>query len=420
MWLVSMLLGAGYGLTLSTQSHFWEIADYSTTAIAWIGLANGIGILVGYLAAALYADRVSKQRLVRVSAILLAVMSGLVALLELGDLVRGEWFYLIAALFGIAHGLAAAVILGWVGDLLPRRLIAKGVVVLSLASIPLGVLIAVPGPLLREESYATLTLFAIAFVIYLFASACTRHVPIGSMTSQGHETAVRGLRAATRYMWGDVRLRTLWWYLLLVGVLATLLYAALSDYLLLDSDLEPIVHAWSFMARGLATLAATIGLVFVIGGPSRWRILLGAAVVSSITVVLVSFTTQQALVILLFVPQGMAMTVIALGGQALALSVTRAGFFGRVAALLLFAAYLLNFAAGFTRNFLYDWFDGRWSVLAIGLLLLFAAAWLYRQWRGFRHLPEDPEPAVDQREAGVWIAPHLGDHLAPQKPAAPD
>ncbi len=415
-----MLLGAGYGLTMSTQSHFWEVADYSTTAITWIGLTNGIGITVGYLAAALYADRLPKQRLVRTAAILLAASSGVAALLELGDLIRGDWFYLIAALFGVPHGLAAAVILGWVGDLLPRRLIAKGVVVLSLASIPLGVLLTIPGVFLGEERYATFALFAVAFVLYLAAMAIARRVAVGSKSGRVDEAAKEGLKDGARYLWNDARLRALWCYLLVAGIFSTLLYAALGEHLLDEIDLDNSGYSWSLMAQGLAALVATICLVFVIGGARRWTIFLIAVAVSGVLIVLISFTSDLALLILLLIPQGAAMTVITLGGQALALSTTRSGYFGRVAASLLFAGSLLNFAAGFVNQFLYDWYEGRWPLLAIGLLLILAAVWLYRQWRGFRHLPEDPDPPQEKSGPRFPMAVFLTDRLAPQKPAAPD
>lgn len=415
LWITSLLLGAGIGLTMATQSHFWEVAEYSITTITWIGLANGLGFFVGYLLAALHSDRQSKQRIVRLAARLLAVLSAVVALLELGELLRGDWFYLIAALFGIMQGLVAAVILGWVGDLLPRRLVAKGVVVLSLASIPLGLLSSVPGPLLREESYATLALFAVACFLFLAATRAARRIPVALASGSASETPVYGLKAAARYKWSDARLRTLWLYIVVTGVLAILLQASLSYYLRIDNDFELSQVVWSYAAQALGAFTATLGLAFVIGSSSRWAIYLGAAAISGVTLVAVSLTTNQALLIVFLFPQGAAMAVIALGGQALALSGTRAGYFGRVAALLLIAAYLLNFAAGFISGYLYDWFDGRWSVLAIGLLLMSAAAWLYRQWRGFRYLPDDPGPPVVESAAQVPTAPFPAAHLAPQK-----
>lgn len=420
LWITSLLLGTGYGLTLSTQSHFWEVAEYSITTITWIGLANGVGFVVGYLLAALHSDRHSKQRIVRLAAGLLAALSAVVALLEIGDLLQGDWFYLIAVLFGIMQGLAAAVILGWVGDLLPRRLVAKGVVVLSLASIPIGLLGGVPGPLLREESYAALALFAVACFLFLTATGTARRIPVALASGSVSETPVEGLKAAARYMWNDARLRTLWLYIVVTGVLAILLYASLSYYLQIDNDFDLSQVAWSYAAQALGTFTATLGLAFVIGGSSRWAIYLGAAAISGVTVVAVSFTTNQALLIVFLVPQGAAMAVIALGGQALALSGTRAGYFGRVAALLLLVTNLFYVVARSIDGFLYDWFDGRWAVLAIGLLLMLAAAWLFRQWRAFRHLPEDPDPPDDQSEGTLLIAPLLGDYLAPQKSAAPD
>ncbi|MYF81011.1 MAG: MFS transporter [Chloroflexi bacterium] len=405
---------------MSTQSQFWDEIDFSYSTIAWIGLANGLGIILGYLAAGLLADRRSKRILTCWCALGLTAMSAVVALLAFGDLLRGDWCFFVAALFGMIHGVATAVVLGWIGELLPRKLIAKGVVVLSFSSIAHGILLSFPAVLLMDQQHATLALFTIASLLYLSAALSTRRVPTASVPSLQIDSALEGLKSAAAYMWRDTRIQTLWIYFLFAGILSIILHFALTDLLLTESDTGQLTFSLGLIARGLAAVVATICLVYAISGRNRWRVYLAASAIAGVTVVITSFVSSYLLLILLFIPQSAAMSAAVLASEALAMSATRREYFGRVAALLLFAGNILFFASGFIGGFLRDWFDGRWLALAIGVILSLAAVWLYRRWRGFRHLPDDPdEPQVKYGNLSP-IAAHLTGHLAPQKLGTPD
>ena len=396
---------------MSNQAAFWDATDFDYTFITFVGLTNGVGMLLGYFGAGLTSDRWSKKSLVQIQVMSMAVLSALVVGLVLTIGLEGDWFYAVAAIFGIAHGMAAATILGWIGDLLPRRLIAKGVVIHSLAWVPEGVLLTLPSTFFQGESDAAPWLFAIGGALYALTALTVTKVMVKTEQRSSGQSPISELIDALTYMWRDARLKPLLVYALIASVVLIFLEAALSDFLLVENELDTLDNALAYVARGIAGFVCSIALIFIISGRHRWRLFVGATVVLGFAVIVLCITTNIAVLIPLMILVGGASTIIFLSYRALALSTTRSGYFGRVAALLLFVIGLPNIGAGFVSAFFYDWFDGRYAVLVIGLLLTLPAAWFYRRWLRFRHLPENPD--IVERS----LFPNmLEEASAPQKP----
>lgn len=329
--------------------------------------------------------------------------------------VEPGWFYIVAALFGMATGFTTAVVLGLLGDLLPRRLIGRGVVVVSLTALPHGLLVGVTVALFPGDSNGPTWFLAFAVPLYLVGAASIRFVPELNPTAIDQRSLLGTFKNGLIYTWRDARLRSLWIYAFAAGVLLVLLQAAFLDHLLLENEIGSSNYAFTVIARGLASLVATIGLFFVISGSRRWSTFVIAAAVSGVATILVAFSVTLGWLIVIFTAYGAAVAIVGLGWQALALSVTCSGYFGRVAALFLLGSSLLNFGSGFISVYVYDWFEGRVTTLVLGSLMLLLAIWFWRRWRQFRRLPEDPD-AEEHR-----ISPELlAAFAAPQKPADGD
>lgn len=414
LWIVTLLLGSGYGVTLSSQASFWEEAAFDSRAIAFIGMANGLGILIGYLIAGLTSDRRSKRSLVRNQSLTMAGLSAITVALAIAFGLEGESFYLLAALFGLAHGSAYAVIVGWTAELLPRALIAKGVIVMTLAGYAQSTLTAFPGVFFRGDPNAVVWVFAIACLLYLLAAVAARKVPARG-PSPTDKSALSELRLAMSYLWNDARLKALWLYALIASVIMLLLEGAILELLWVEHGFREWDYTLPLLLRGAAYFVASLAFVFLVGGRRRWSLFIGAAVVLGLTVSALAVSSALEVLALLMVLIGLASPIVLLGYQALALSVSRSTFFGKVAALMLFANSLLNFGAGFLRPQLYDLISGRNAVLVFGLLLMLLAAWFYRRWRRFRDVPEDPDATVRDTPMSLLV-----EVASPQKSGEPN
>ena len=414
LWIATLLLGTGYGVTLSSQASFWDETAFDSTTIAFVGLSNGIGILFGYLLAGLTADRRPKRSLVRIQVLATAGLSALTAVLALAIGLAGDWFFVLVVLFGVAHGAAFAVMLGWTAEILPRRLIAKGVIVVALAGYAQTLLTVVPGVSVRGEPSAVFWFFAVACLAYLLTALAVRKVP--ALTPVCADTSTIGeLRLALRYLWGDVRLRSLCAYALGASAAMTFAEAAILHLLWVEHGFRSWDYTLPFIARGGAYFVSTLALVFLISSRHRWLLFVVAAVLLGIAVALLAASSVVATLTMLMALMGLASPIVLIGYRALGLSVTRSLFFGRVAALVLFADSLLDFAAGFLRVHLFDLFDGRIAGVTCGLFLTLLAFWFWTRWRRFRFLREDPDDADTDVPRNLLL-----NAVAPQKTARLD
>ena len=282
---------------------------------------------------------------------------------------------------------------------------------MSLTVLPHGLLTGITVVLVASESNAPMLLLAIAIPLYLLGAGLVRFVPNLRPTVSDQRSSLSALKNSLVYLWRDTRLKSLWIYAFAAGVLLVLLQAAFLDHLLLENEIGSTNYALVMIAKGLATLAATIVLFFVISGSHRWSAFLVAAAGTGVTALLVAFSVPLGWLIVIFAAFGAAVGIVGLGSKALALSVTRSGYFGRVAALFLLCSSLLNFGSGFISVYVYDWFEGRVTILVLGSLMLLLAGWLWHRWRQFRRLPEDPD-AGERRMPPVLLA----EIAAPQKP----
>ena len=409
LWLASGLAATAYGITFGSRISLWDEVDFSTRWMTTIGLAEGIGLLLGYVIAAFIADRRSKRSLTLGTVTAMGVLAAFSAVLGLFGQFGPETFVAIAALFGIARGLLFVTLLGWICELLPRRLIAMGIVVLTFAELPLGFVAALSPVLLADRDQAVVWYFAAGGALYLLALLVARRAPLNATPVDIQVSASPGLRGAIRYLRRDDRLRTLWIYGFVVGAgLAALQFTLTSFQNDIGLSISEVAVSW--IAWGGAGFLATIALMFLISGSRIWHLLFFFAALLGLTGLALAFATNQPLLILVIIPYGAAVSFVSLATRALAMSSVRSGYFGRITAVLAFTggiiSYLLPSAGAFASTITGE----RWIIVAIGGLLFAAAIWLFSRWRRFRHLPDDPD-----RADPAPMMPLLADVAAPQK-----
>ena len=373
LWLAAAVLAAGQALTLDSLHNFWAVdpLSYDGQVATLISLAGGLGLAGGYLSAALWADHRSKRRLFLTAALMLGAIAVCTAIVNL-TAAPPEIRIPIAALLGLAYGLAIALLLGWLGDLLPRRLLARGVVVWSVSAFPFVFLTIALYRVLPHSEERPIWLFALGAGLSLCAAFLARRVPGGDPPTAMLSAPLEGLASAVRAVRRDLRLRTLLIYAAIAGGAVALANLLLTHYRFVELYIRSgsldgggeLSIAESYSLLILLTFVEVGVLLILIHNRRRWpRFIAAAAALGAVTIALSlaapHLRLQGLACFLTFSAYGTVGSIVIAAVQALTLQSTPAGSFGRLAGVLLFAGYAPALAAQQLDAPLADWLSAR-------------------------------------------------------------
>jgi len=294
LWLIAAALAAGQALTLHDLQNFRypDPTAYDSQVVMLIGLAIGLGMAGGYLCAAALADQRSKRRLLLAALLILTLLAICTALVNLSA-APPEIRIPIAALFGVTGGAATVLTLGWLADLLPRRLLARGVAIWSVTSFSSGLLLI----LLFDRAAQPIWFLAVGVGLYLCAVFLARRAPGGDRPMAPPSALFEGLSHTVRYARRDLRLQTLLIYTAVSGGALALGVLFLLDYRLdwRSSGLEPLDNSGSvsiatlFGLQALWTFVAAGVLLILINSRRRWWWFIAAAATVGAAAVILPF-----------------------------------------------------------------------------------------------------------------------------------
>ncbi len=236
----------------------WELTHsaFSVSVLAFCNLAPSV--IVSPLAGAV-ADRMDRVRLTMVSQFVAAGQAALLVLLILTGLIRIEFMIALATCNGIAETFAQPARQCLVPGLVPRAYLPGAVALNSLTyNVARFVGPALSGPMIA--AWGVVPPIACNCVAFLYASLTMTMLRLDPAIRRGHRgahsvlhDAVEGVRYAVRH----------------TGIGPILLFAATVGVMLLAvTEILPpyVADLFGRYARGLATLASTMGLAALVGG----------------------------------------------------------------------------------------------------------------------------------------------------------
>ena len=379
-----------------------QIDDGSLSSLSTLSDANSALVLASValgLFCGVLADRCSRRRLVigaqyTMAAVLLA--SGALILLDQITLPL-----VIALSFALT---AASVLLAaardvWVADLIPKRLLANGIVLAAVGtalSVVAGIVLYTLAVVEWEVDHGW---FCLALMLPLLAGlALALRLPRSDHPPQQRIGLLRELCDGIVYLGRTPHLRSLWLFALLIGMCAGGA-RMLVDYELVSEFLgERVGSLELFIGFGTALVVITLALAGLRSGRRGWPLLLVCAAAVAFGAWFGAATRSADLLPAARHTAATAAGILALIITVLALINARPQYYGRVLSLL-GAAYGVGAAVAAAAHLLADiWLPaevgGKGTLWALGALALAAAVWMFFRWRSVRELPPEPGSAV--------------------------
>ena len=412
LWLcaLSFLLSSATGAFTSGQTALANSTDDALSAFRYIAFAVAIGALLGYGIVTLYADRIGKRLLLRRTlafTMILCIVVAIVAGFAQSSVVA---LYVLFALVSGVQGLLTVALWSWTAELLPRRLIPRGIVVLSLVSF--GSALA---PILLSFTYPDFALTihlmsGVALACYAIAALVTSRLPASTPSVPTNDSPVASFKAGAAHVWSHGSIRPILLFTIVFVVIQMFAYLAQVSWFYEVAAVYSLDFAWLALSSGVASIVTSLALAFWINQHRSWPLIVGGSFLFAVSLLAMASVSNDSLLILLGAPYGAANGSVLLLASAIVLTESRFGFHGRTIAILFFGQAvggLVGTSVLQTTN-LYG--HGQSILVAGGLAAFTLALWLLRHWRRHGGSPPDSGP----QDAALALNP-LVDSTAPQK-----
>lgn len=396
--------------------------SYTDSGIA----AAGSGIAMFFLGpfGGVIADRYPKKPLVLAGQTFPALLILGTGFLILTDRITVPLLFITTLLMGIGFAAMGPARQSWLGDLVPRRLLANGVALQQMAQNIARVLgpmiVSIVGILFQVDAGWLYLLVASFFLVVV---PLTTLLPWTGPSGGGAERppVLHELRAGFGYLKHNRRLWILWlfWMAIVISSFApnTLLPGVLDrEFGRSSLDAMPV-----FLTIGIASIAISLPLAGLVGGRWAWPSLFACGVLTMIGFVLTAISpTYEALIVMGFV-LGAGSSGVMLVTMSLMMTNSRQEYFGRVMSFVMLGYGAQSFVAPLWGE-LAETLGGREALVVVGLVSLAATALLALAWLRVRRLPleagsaaADPEPeaAAPAPAPAAALSPVFAARLAP-------
>lgn len=396
--------------------------SYTDSGIA----AAGSGIAMFFLGpfGGVIADRYPKKPLVLAGQTFPALLILGTGFLILTDRITVPLLFITTLLMGIGFAAMGPARQSWLGDLVPRRLLANGVALQQMAQNIARVLgpmiVSIVGILFQVDAGWLYLLVASFFLVVVPLTTLLPWTgPSGG--SAERPPVLHELRAGFGYLKHNRRLWILWlfWMAIVISSFApnTLLPGVLDrEFGRSSLDAMPV-----FLTIGVASIAISLPLAGLVGGRWAWPSLFACGVLTMIGFVLTAISpTYEALIVMGFV-LGAGSSGVMLVTMSLMMTNSRQEYFGRVMSFVMLGYGAQSFVAPLWGE-LAETLGGREALVVVGLVSLAATALLALAWLRVRRLPleagsaaADPEPEAPAAAAAppAALSPVFAARLAP-------
>ena len=396
----TVLLISSLGLTLTYVS--LPIALYDTAgldsrwSIAWFQLALGGAVVVFGLFAAVAADRFAKKPLMLIGLIGAATMLLLLGALLVAGLTTLGVLVGIGVCLGVAMSLLHTVQRVWVGQLVPKRLIANGAALQAAPWLALGwVGSVIVTPILIDLDIDLGWAFVMLAALLLVAAGVAWRLPwtAPAVRYEDRRPILREFAAAFRYVARTRRLRALCLFGIVFGsgsAVATLAFSVAQvefDRLVINSALIGAVVA-------IVSTLLVIGVARVVAPRRVGLIILVCGIVTAIVAWLAAAFPSLAMLTAAYYLASLAISGASLMVSIAVLIHSRPEFFARTMMVV-----MLGWGIGTVMFGGWLWLalqiGDRETLAIVGAVAVAAALGMFVAWRRIDTLPPEPGSAAE-------------------------
>lgn len=404
-----LIPAVGYDLT----------GSYLMASLAAMG--SGISqVLLGPFGGVI-ADRYPKKPLVLAGQIAPGLIIGGVGALMVSGAISIPLLLGATLLMGVAFSVMGPARQAWVGELMPRKLLANAVALqqlaMNIAQVTTPVLIiGALGEVLGEGELFLAV--AALFVIVIPLTTMIRRTSPAERTQPQRAVLVE-LREGVRYMVANPRLRILWGYFLVMVMCGFAFQTLLSGMLAAEFGRSPFDLMPSLTVLGIASLIVNLPLAGIVSGRFAWPALLTMGALMAAGFFLTAWAPTYGAFLAMAGLIGAGRSGVMLVNQSIMMANTLPQYFGRVMSLVMMGFGFQSLLAPIWGA-LADAIGGRQTLAVIGLVALAATALMVLGWLRTRHLPTEQgtaaesEPQAEQQQpAPLAPAPAFNTRLAP-------
>ena len=388
--------------------------SYAASGIAQMG--SGLSMFFLGPFGGVIADRYPKKPLVLAGQIFPTLLIVITGVLIVTDQITVWMLFVSTLLMGFGFALMGPARQAWLGELVPRRLLANGVALQQMSQTMARVL----GPTLVSVLFA---LFAIStgYLYLLVASFFLIVVPLTTMLpwTQPSRRAgespqvLREMRLGFAYLLKSVRLRALWLYWMVMVVCGFSINTLMAGFLDQEFDAGSDATFIVYLVFGVASFLFSIPLAGLVGGRWAWPSLLGTGLLTSISFFLMAGAPSFGGLLAISVLVGGGTSGVMLVNMSLMMANSRAEYFGRVMSFITLGYGAQSIMAG-PWGGIADALGGRQTFALIGLIALVATVLMLFSWLRTRGLP-----AEDLESVGADAAPAPAPEIAPSPSPVP-
>ena len=335
------------------------------------------------------ADRYPKKPLVLAGQIFPTLLIVITGILIVTGAITVWMLFLSTLLMGFGFALMGPARQAWLGELVPRRLLANGVALQQMSQNMARVF----GPMLVAVLLAAFA-FSTGYLYLIVASFFLIVIPLTTMLPKTRPTRREGepprvlaeMRQGFAYLLKTPRLRVLWVFWMVMVVCGFAFNTLMPGYVEREFD-RPSTDAFNvYLIFGAASFLFNIPLAGLVGGRWGWPLLLITGFGSAVSFFLIAGAPSFGGVLLMSILNGASTSGVMLVTMSLMMAHSRPEYFGRVMSFITLGYGAQSIMAGVWGG-VADALGGRQTFVVIGIIALAITAFMVIAWLRTRHLP---------------------------------
>ena len=337
LWAGSTFATLAFMMTRTVQSVVAFDLAGSSTAVGIVSLGSGIAMLFIGPLGGVFADRLSKRRVLLVGQTLVGCWFLIIGLLIVTDRLTLLLLVMLTFMMGKSFSFIGPTRQAYIGELVPRELLANAV---ALSQLSMGfsrvVSPMVAGLLIGWSVSGTGGTYLFMASLFLFVVATLAQLPSSTPASTG-----RSVGADLAAGFAHVQSRPPLALLVLVFIVVTIVgqpYVTVLPALLEHELGQPTSRiGWLFTAEAIGGLATGLAVAGTVRGAAAWRLMFALGVIFGISLVGLALVPTFAPVLPAMFVVGIGYTGFQVTNNALLMMEADPAYFGRVMSLMMLA-----------------------------------------------------------------------------------